>query len=270
MLPRALVMCEDHAMRRHPLSVALLCAATAAVAAEPSQPIVVQGLDCRGEEAGGWRLEANRQTAQLTTQTPRKREIVFRGSMQALGFVTPATVVWRGDSTHLPRETLVLTAREEACASAAPFRAVMSIRPGEAASGCCSVRAGYDARVAPIANLVAKGADDWSRNVIDLLPAINACVARDGVKLKAVAGSPGATQGPVRVRLIETGGANVECTVDAAGRGTATLTTLAAPAAGNPLFYPAREPPPLVSCGRLERVQTPRGALAGYLHYDPC
>jgi len=254
----------------------LLCIAACAAAAPPSQPIVVQGLDCRGEESGGWRLEANRTSAQLTTQMPRKRDLIFRGSMQALGVSTPPTLVWRGDSTHLPRETLVLTAREEACApsaaGAAPpsYRAVVSIRPGEAASGCCAVRAGYDARVAPVANLAAKPADDWSRSIIDLLPAITACVARDAAKLKAVAGSTGAAQGPVRIQLVETGGTTVECTIDASGRGTPTLAPTAAPAVAGPLYYPPREPPPLVACGRLERVQTPRGALAGYLHYEPC
>jgi len=270
-------LCEDCAMSVARLAVSsLLCIAACAAAAPPSQPVVVQGLDCRGEESGGWRLEANRTSAQLTTQSPRKREIVFRGSMQLLGFTTPPTVVWRGDSTHLPRETLVLTAREDACgpnpaAAGSPgYRAVVSIRPNEAASGCCAVRAGYDARVAPVANPAAKPADDWSRAIIDLLPAINACVARDAAKLKAVAGSSDAAQGPVRIQLVETGGATVDCTIDASGRGTPTLTAASATTVTGPLFYPPREPPPLVACGRLERVQTPRGALAGYLHYDPC
>jgi hypothetical protein len=68
--------------------------------------------------------------------------------------------------------------------------------------------------------------------------------------------------------LIETGGA-VDCTIDASGRGAPTITPAAASAPGGPLFYPAREPPPIVSCGRLERVQV-RNNVAGYLHYDPC
>ena len=131
------------------------------------------------------------------------------------------------------------------------------------------MRAGYDARVAPIANLAAKPADDWSRAVIDVLPAINACIAREGAKVKAVAGVAGGTQGPVRVRMIETSG-TVECTVDAAARGAPSVTNVSNAEGASPLFYPPREPPPLVSCGRLERVQTPRGALAGYLHYEPC
>jgi hypothetical protein len=258
------------------LAAAMLVAGGALAA--PAQPVVLQGLDCRADDAG-WRLEATRATAQFTAVTPKKREVVFRGSLQPLGgpFMT---IVWRGDSTHLPRETLVLTAREDACKTSAPdapalaYRAVLSIRAGEAATGCCLVRAGYDARMAPIANPATKDAGDWSRAVIDLLPAINACVTRDGARLKAVAAAS-ANGGTARIRLLETGGSVVDCTVDAGGRGTPTVAAVNpadSPPAGaaNPLFYPPREPPPIVSCGRLERVQTPRGALAGYLHYDPC
>ena len=135
------------------------------------------------------------------------------------------------------------------------------------------MRAGYDARVAPVANLATKGADDWSRRLPELLPAINACVAREGARLKAVADASPQGSGSVKVRLVETTGATLDCTVDASGRGTPALALVAdcrRPAPANPLFYPPREPPPLVSCGKLERVLTPRGALAGYLHYDPC
>ena len=183
--------------------------------------------------------------------------------------------MWRGDTTHLPRETLILTAREEACTSAAAgagtHRAIMSIRAGEAVTGCCLARAGYDARIAPVANLATKGAEDWSRRLPDLLPAINACVAREGARLKAVADASPQGSGAVKVRLLSTTGAVLDCSVDATGRGTPSLAVVAdAPRPGGPLYYPPRDPPPLVSCGKLERVLTPRGALAGYLHYDPC
>jgi len=70
------------------------------------------------------------------------------------------------------------------------------------------------------------------------------------------------------VRMIEAGGA-VDCTVDAAGRGAPSLAPAAAAVPAGPLYYPAREPPPVVACGRLERVQL-RAGTAGYLHYEPC
>ena len=205
--------------------------------------------------------------------------MVFRGSLQTLASVPPPRVVWRGDTTHLPRETLILTAREEACTAAAerrrdPSRGLVDSRRRSGdrmlhASAPATTRA---SRRSPTSR--TKSADDWSRLLPDLLPAINACVAREGAALKAVAGGRAARLGngesaaaskPPAPRSI--------ARVDASGRGTPALAPVAAATRRrprNPLFYPPREPPPLVSCGKLERVHTQRGALAGYLHYDPC
>ncbi|MFO1311148.1 MAG: hypothetical protein U1F41_03685 [Burkholderiales bacterium] len=246
------------------LSAAVLAiAAGSAFAAAPAQPVVVQALECRSDD-GAWRIEASRTSALFTTSTPRKREIVFRGGMQALA---AWGVVWRGDSTHLPRETLVLAAQEESCKAPASgtHRAILSIRAGEASTGCCLVRAGYDARSAPVANLASK--DDWSRALPELLPAVNACLAREGARAQAVAAAA-ASAGTVRVRIVEANGM-VDCTVDASGRGTPSIAAADASPVAGPRYYPAREQAPIVACGRLERVQV-RGSTAGYLHYDPC
>ncbi len=252
-------------------SAAVLAVAPLAAAA---QPIVVQALDCRGDD-GTWRFDASRTAAQYATTTPRKRDVVFRGSLQTLPG-TPPLVVWRGDTTHLPRDTAVLAAREESCRMAMPgipvgtHKALLSIRPGEAMRGCCVARAGYDARVAPVADLAAKPADDWARGILDLLPALNACAARSGAKFRAVTSA--AVRGPkVHVRVREVDGKGTECIVDASGRGTPTLVPAdaEAPSAG-PWWYPARDPAPIVACGRIERVHKARGAAAGYLQYNPC
>jgi hypothetical protein len=259
---------------------AAAAAAAGACAAAAQQPIVVQALDCRGDEPA-WRLEATRTAATHTTLAANgKRGVVFRGSLQVLSFLTPPVVVWRGDSTHLPRETLVATVREESCKSTmadgppSTHRAVLSVRPGEAVTGCCTVRAGFDARVAPAADFAAKKPDDWARRLPDLVPAINACVAREGVRVKSVAMAWPMNR-MAGVRILEPGGVAIDCIVDATGRGAPAVTAVSAtapalPGAGNPLFYPAREPPPIVACGRLERALNSRGALVGYLHYDPC
>ena len=69
-------------------------------------------------------------------------------------------------------------------------KALLSIRAGEAATGCCNVRAGYDARLAPVANLAAKPADDWTRGLVELLPALNACAARNAATFRAVTRRP--------------------------------------------------------------------------------
>ena len=132
--------------RARRIACAGLAAAASLAAAQPAT--VVQGMECRGDEPA-WRLDAKTTSAVYSSIGPRgKREVVFRGSLQSISFLTPPVVVWRGDSTHLPRETLVVSLREEACPStmadapAQTHRAILSLRPGEALTGCCTLRVG--------------------------------------------------------------------------------------------------------------------------------
>jgi hypothetical protein len=37
-----------------------------------------------------------------------------------------------------------------------------------------------------------------------------------------------------------------------------------------PRFHPAREAPPVIACGRVERVLDRGGRLLGWLQYGPC
>lgn len=250
-------------------------AAMLATLAVGQQVAVVQGFECRSDDPN-WRLDANRTSAQFALVTAKgKREVVFRGALQPLVYAPPQLVVWRGDSTHLPRETLVATLREETCGGKATHRAVLSVKAGEAMIGCCTVRTGYDARIAPVANYATKNPDDWARLLPDLLPAINLCVAREGNRARWVSRAAPANQGMGIVRVVETTGTSVDCVADLSGRGTPKVDAVSAAEpplanAGNPRFYPPREPPPMVNCGKLERVVTKSGAVAGYLHYDPC
>lgn len=271
-------LCEDRPMRPAvalPLSCVVACTAfvAAAVMAAPPQPLVVQGLDCRADD-GTWRVEASRTSAQYSATAPRKRDVVFRGGLQALG-PTGAIVVWRGDTTHLPKETIVLAAREDACRMALPgipsgtHVALLSIRAGEAATGCCVVRAGYDLRAAPVANLAARPAGEWTRQAVELAPALAACAAKQGASFRAVTAAQ--TQGDtVRLRLRDIDGKDALCTVDAKGRGAALAPAPADLPAAGAWWYPAREPSPIIACGRVERVQNARGGVIGYVQYDPC
>jgi len=257
--------------------LAFLVAATAVPA---QQMVVVQGIQCRGEEPF-WQVDANRTTATFNRLAAKgSREVIFRGAPQSLSYLKPMALVWRGDSTHLPRETLVIALREEACRStmadgpALGWQAILSLRPGEALSGCCTVQAGFDTRTAPLADPGRKSADDWARLLPELLPAMSACLASAAGRAKWVAHAASNSHGAATVRIVETSGNVVDCEVDLDGKGPARSSPAtidaAAPASGQPLFYPARDPPPMVSCGKLERVGTRNGAIAGYLHYDPC
>jgi hypothetical protein len=220
-----------HALRlfRRAALVPALAAVSGFVGAQ--QPIVVQALDCRGEEPG-WRLDATRAAATHTTLSPKgKREVVFRGSLQALSFLTPPVVVWRGDSTHLPRETLVATVREEACRSTmadgppSTHRAVLSVRAGEAVTGCCTVRAGFDARVAPVANFARKKPDDWARLLPDD-PRLAEVAAASRPALALVAEL--ATEGRLRFRAGGRALVHCHCHEKALGFAQATRDALAA------------------------------------------
>jgi hypothetical protein len=258
-----------------------MTAALLPMLASAQQSPVLHGFDCRGENPA-WQLDANRQSAVYNTPTARgKREVVFRGALQALAHPPSPAIVWRGDSTHLPRETLVAALREEACPLPAnskitgAWRAIVSVKAGETQTGCCVLHMAYDARVAPVADLSKKPAGDWARFVPDMLPAINRCIASDGGRAKWISRAAPLNAASGVVRIVETSGRSVDCVADVSGRGAPRIDPVAAgspplPGTGNPLFYPAREQPPMVACGKLERVLTPRGGLAGYLHYDPC
>jgi uncharacterized membrane protein len=263
------------------MAVASLALFAAAAACAQQQVVVVQGALCRGEEPF-WQLEASRTTAVLNRlATKGNREVIFHGAPQAFMYLTPAGIVWRGDSTHLPRETLVVALREEACRSTMadgpplPWRAMVSLKAGEALTGCCTVLAGYDVKAAPVANFAKKTPDDWARSLPDLLPAINLCIGGDEARAKWIAKAGPAGNGTTTVRMIQVSGKAVDCEADASGKGAARIVAVNAsdpplPGAGNPLFYPARDVAPMVRCGRLERVIGRNGVTVGYLHYDPC
>ncbi|MEP7330236.1 MAG: hypothetical protein ABI777_13585 [Betaproteobacteria bacterium] len=245
------------------------------------QPVVVQGLDCSGEEPF-WRVDANRTSAQFSSPgTKGKRQVEFRGGLQALPLVPPPTIVWRGESTQLPKQTLVLSLREEACKStmkdgpALSHRAILSLKAGEAATGCCTIKAGYDAKLAPVPNYAAKSVDDWARYLPDMVAGMNLCLTREGAKAKWISKAWPMNHGLGLVRMVETDGKSVDCVVDLTGRGNPKIDPVnpadpPLPNVGNPIYYPARDTPPLVACGRLERVPGKGNAVAGYLHYDPC
>ena len=221
----------EHGMARiaHRTFFAFAALFAAAAAAETQQPVVVQSLLCRGEEPF-WQLDANRTTAVFNRLvTKGNREVVFRGAPQIITDPKPQALVWRGDSTHLPRETLVVMLREETCRStmadsqATLWRALLSMKTGEALAGCCTVLAGFDAKIAPVADFARKPSDDWTRALPDLLPAMHLCVASDGGRVKWIAKAWRAPNGPVRVRMIEVAGKAVECEADVTGKGVARV-----------------------------------------------
>jgi hypothetical protein len=150
-------------------------------------------------------------------------------------------------------------------------RAMLSM-PDRAMTGCCKVARAVPGASAPLAKPETKPAEDWSRLVAELSPAISKCVIDGGIAVDQVLQAWPMNRGKVGVRLQDRTGTPYDCVTDQTGKGSAKVTktkATALPASGMPVFLPAREQPPMVSCGRLERVEA-GGNLVGWLHYDSC
>jgi len=249
-------------------------------APKPLAPLVPLHLRCTGNEPG-WRIDAGPGSALLRTQEGSPAGETFRGRARHLDYLDPEWTVWRGRSTARGDRVLVLTVRREACADTMadgpPFdaRAVVSLPDGRARAGCCNVTFGYDLRLAPLADPAAKPADDWSRLLPAVSPAVTACVIDGGVAVASVAKAWRLDGGRVGVRLTDSRGAAHDCVADPVTRRVASVRAVAADAtplvgADEPRFLPAREAPPVIACGRVERVLDRGGRLLGWLQYGRC
>ncbi len=270
-----------HAARLAAVASLAAAAALAQAPAPPAPAVIPQQLSCVGEEPF-WRFDATRTSGELHRLGSKARQTVeFRGEIQSIAFIAPRALVWRGHSSRLPAETLVATLREESCSSTMKegppreWRAILSTRPGEALTGCCTVKSGYDAAKSPVAQFASKPEGDWSRNYPAYAGAIARCVAESGIAVREVAKAWSVDRTLVAVRMVANDGKAWNCTVDTASKARPQATSVAATdpplaGAGAPVFYPAREAPPIVACGRLERIAGPRGRTEGWLHYDRC
>jgi hypothetical protein len=262
---------------RERVLVLLVAVAAATAFAQAPQVAVPQQLACRGD-APYWQLDAGRLSGTLKRDGGKsKQQLELRGELSPVEGVAPAALIWRGSSTHLPAEVVVVAAREIACAAgdkASGWQAIASLRTGETLTGCCTVRRGYDAAKAPLATFGAKPATDWSRRYPDLAASIQRCVSDGGVGVREVAKAWSLDGDTVAVRMTGVDGKAWQCT--AAGRARpklAPVTASDAPldGANAPVYYPPRVEP-IVACGRLERIagSGPRAKTEGWLHYDRC
>lgn len=156
---------------------------------------------------------------------------------------------------------------------AMPFSAQASFADGAVASGCCSVEYGIDLAAAPQADAGTKPASDWSRLLPELSGAVQRCMLDGGVATDVVTTAWPMNRGKAGVRLRDTGGDRFDCVVDLETGVIEDVQPVAAddtmPGEGLPLWLPEREVPPVLHCGRVERV--PAGQDGGLLHYpDGC
>jgi uncharacterized membrane protein len=164
--------------------------------------LAAQTFNCRGEEPF-WHVELTGSSAKLSQ--PGSAAQTFKGEMKNLSYLKPPWIVWRGTAGGLT-EPLVLVMRQEQCHStmadgpAMPYRAILSLRPGEAATGCCTTTAAASA---------------WTDRLPDLLPAIRKCVIDSGVAVRSVTKAWPMNRGMVGVRLVDLKGGRSDCIADA-------------------------------------------------------
>jgi hypothetical protein len=259
--------------------VVAACALVLATGPAAAQPMVPLSLKCAGREPE-WRLDAGPDHAVLRRADAKPVEQTFRGTL--LRLVSPAWdgAAWRGVAPGAPDRGLAVIVRREGCVDGSPAapgheaRGAVIPPDGPALAGCCRATFGFDLARAPLADAARKPAEDWSSRLPALAGAVSACVVDGGVSVRLVASARPREGGGATVRLVDARGAQHDCEVDGSRRRViATRAVADAPtvrlAQDAPLLWPAREQPPVIDCGRVERV-TDRGATFGWLQYGPC
>jgi uncharacterized membrane protein len=271
--------------------VTWLLVATAARSAMPTE------YKCSGNEPF-WGLAIDGERAGWATpEEPRGRSL--QGTYQRLDYA--ALFAWRG---RFGEADLVALVTEQQCSDTMadrdyPFSVTVSLPDGRVALGCCesSSRPSTEHRAEPraedreapappqtldetldelpIAILDDKPPGDWSRSLLELLPALRACLDR------TPGGSPRALNawsmmnGRVGARTTSGGSESFECVANLQGTGVESFITLTSPApppsgGWSPIFTPPERRPPTGACYQHERVVAADGSLLGWLSYDTC
>ena len=127
----------------------------------------------------------------------------------------------------------------------------------------------------PLFDPAARSADDWSRLLFDLMPAIGTCLREPVGDLPRVIKAWPMNHGMVGVRLQNIDGGRHQCIAAADGSAVDQVELLAveaerAPGEGNPIFTPADGAYPGGACFRHERVETADGRFLGWLSTRTC
>lgn len=248
--------------------------ATSPEATPPAADLVPRAFQCRGNEPF-WALDITGNAAVLRTPDS---EILLSGELTATG---SGAFGFRGAADDGPSDQVAVLMSPGQCfdtmadGPARPFIALASFAGVDDASGCCTAEYGLDLALAPEFSASAKAAEDWSRYLPDLAAAVDRCVQDAGVATDVVTVAAPMNQGKANVRLRDAGMDRFDCIIDLGSQRIESVDPVAAderqPIEGNPLLRPAGETPPILACGRVERVLRGDGSLLGYLHYvDGC
>lgn len=244
--------------------------APAEAEAAPPAGQVPRAFLCRGNEPF-WALDLAVDNALLKTP---EGETVLAGDLRA---TDGGAWTFRGAPEDSPGEAVGAVLSPAQCfdtmadGPAMPFSAAVNFADGSTANGCCTAEYGIDLGAAPAFDAGTKAGDDWSRQLPSLAAAVSRCAFDAGVATDVVTKAWPMNRGKATVRLRDSGMARFDCLVDLGSGQIESVQPVAGadtvPGEGSPLWLPVRENPPVLHCGRVERVAGADGATTGWLHY---
>ncbi len=147
------------------------------------------------------------------------------------------------------------------------------------AVACKRAAAGTALRLAPgqfpAAALSERPSTAWEHKLLNMLPAIDACLAHGKLDLPRVTQATAMAGGVISVSLMSADGGRVSCTVSQDGSALRSYDTSAS-RAGEPtdlktaIFTPAASAYPAAPCYVHERVISPDGTFLGWLSQSRC
>lgn len=244
--------------------------APAEAEAAPPAGQVPRAFLCRGNEPF-WALDLAVDNALLKTP---EGETALAGELRA---TDGGAWTFRGAPEDSPGDGVGAVLSPAQCfdtmadGPAMPFSAAVNFPDGSTANGCCTAEYGLDLGAAPAFDAAAKADDDWSRQLPSLAAAVSRCALDAGVATDVVTKAWPMNRGKATVRLRDSGMARFDCLVDLGSGEIESVQAVPeadqAPGEGSPLWLPVRENPPVLHCGRVERVAGADGATSGWLHY---
>lgn len=269
----ALVGCrQDPAPEAPAATPAPVAEAPAAAPAAPEPPAsgqVPRAFLCRGNEPF-WSLDISATSALLKTPDA---ETPLTGELKATG---TGAYTFRGADEDEPTTAVEAVITPGQCfdtmadGPASPFSAVVVLAGGSEGTGCCTAEFGLDLAAAPAFDEGAAPEGAWTRYVIELSDAIDRCATDGGVATDVVTAAWPTNRGKAIVRLRDSGMDRFDCLIDLE---TGDIESVK-PATGQtpaeiagPLWLPVRDNPPVLTCGRVERVMDVGDTARAYLHY---
>jgi uncharacterized membrane protein len=266
----------------------------AATTAGRKRTKAVQQFACRGNEPS-WSLVIDHDTGRYLALAGAEPEaITLKGRLRVTGEGRTPDVDWRGKAPDGSNYRVLI--QEQTCAdtmlepgsgegpASFAYRARLTLPDGRIVQGCCNagletvqrpVAAQVSLDQAPVANLFGKRPDDWSRFLLELLPAIDACLQKTPGDAPYVTKAWPMNRGMVGVRTRNAVAGWFDCVAPYDGQVVEQFAAVTAdagplPGEGYVLYTPLAHTPLAGKCWQHERVQDLAGNPLGWLSTNAC